>query len=370
MVITKTNKKMMTEAVYIHIPFCRQICSYCDFCKVIKQDKWINNYLDALEKEIKKYYKGDLIKTLYIGGGTPSSLSILQLERLFAILSIFKLDSDAEITFECNCEDLNPELLEFLKDKINRLSIGVQTFNNELIKLLGRKKVNIDNIYLAKKYLDNINIDLMYGFNVSNEILKDDILKIIKLDIPHISTYNLILQEHTKLYISNYIPCNDDTIHEEFINSILCKHGYNHYEISNYAKEGFESKHNLTYWNNKHYYGFGLGASGYINNIRYENTYSLSKYINGENIRDEHVLDLNETLQNEFILGLRKVKGINVNDFKEKYGFDILDILVVKKLLDDGKLILEKSNIFINPKYLYLSNEILVDFVDCDLVKK
>ena len=125
--------------------------------------------------------------------------------------------------------------------------------------------------------------------------------------------------------------------------------------------------HNLTYWNNGHYYGFGLGASGYIDNIRYENTHNLSKYISGENIRDEYTLDLNETLQNEFILGFRKIKGINKTEFKEKYGFDILDILVVRKLLDEGKLILEDSNVFINPKYLYLSNEILVNFIDCDI---
>lgn len=357
----------MTEAVYIHIPFCRQICSYCDFCKVIKHDKWINDYLNALELEINKYYQGELIKTLYIGGGTPSSLSILELERLFKILSVFKLDNNCEITFECNCEDLNLELFEFLKDKINRLSIGVQTFDNELIKLLDRKSADIDNIYLAKKYFDNINIDLMYGFNVSNDVLKNDILKILELDIPHISTYNLILEEHTKLYISGYKPCNDDDSCETFINDILVKNGYNHYEISNYAKERYESKHNLTYWNNGHYYGFGLGASGYIDNIRYENTHNLSKYISGENIRDEYTLDLNETLQNEFILGFRKIKGINKTEFKEKYGFDILDILVVRKLLDEGKLILEDSNVFINPKYLYLSNEILVNFIDCDI---
>ncbi len=357
----------MTEAVYIHIPFCRQICSYCDFCKVIKSDKWVNSYLDALEKEINDSYKGELIKTLYIGGGTPSSLSILELEKLFEILSVFNLDVNCEITFECNCEDLNLELLEFLKDKINRLSVGVQTFNDELIKLLGRKEVNIDNIILAKKYFNNINIDLMYGFNVSSDVLKSDVLKILELDITHISTYNLILEEHTKLYISGYVPCNDDDYHEKFINDILAKNGYEHYEISNYSKKGFESKHNLTYWNNGHYYGFGLGASGYIDNVRYENTHNLSKYISSENIRDEYTLDLNETLQNEFILGFRKISGINRGLFKEKYGFDVLDILIIKDLLDEEKLILEENNICINPKYLYLSNEILVNFIDCDI---
>ena len=135
----------MTKAVYIHIPFCTSICTYCDFPKLIKNDKWISNYLNALEKEIKENYKHETISTLYIGGGTPSALSLKELKQLFTILKIFKLEENAEITFEANSEDLNKEKLSFLKDKINRLSIGVQTFDENLIKLLGRKKVNIDN---------------------------------------------------------------------------------------------------------------------------------------------------------------------------------------------------------------------------------
>ncbi len=357
-------------SVYIHIPFCESICTYCDFCKLLKNDKWIDDYLIALKKEVESNYKGEKLKTLYIGGGTPSSLSIKQLEKLFDILKVFKLSKNAEITFESNAHDLTLEKLEFLKDKINRLSIGVQTFNNELIKVLGRKEADINNIILAKKYFDNINIDLMYGFNEENiDILKKDLETILKLDIPHISTYSLILEKHTRLYIEGYKILNENTCYEEIINNVLKKYGYNHYEISNYAKKGYESRHNQVYWNNQNYYGFGLGASGYIGNIRYDNTKSLNKYLRGEYLFSSHKLDLEETLENEFILGFRKIKGINKNDFYQKYHFNVSDIPLIKELIKQKLIIQDKKNIFINPKYLYLSNEILIKFINTNLLE-
>lgn len=361
----------MTKAVYIHIPFCENICSYCDFCKLHKNEKWITDYLEELYKEIKQNYKGETIKTLYIGGGTPSSLNIKQLEKLFEILKIFNLDKNPEITLEANIEDLTKEKLEFLKIKINRLSIGVQTFNEELLKILDRKPVNIENIKLAKKYFKNINADLMYNFNEeTKDILKEDIETLLKLEIPHISTYSLILEPHTKLYIKNYQIKNEDTKNEEYINKILKENNYNHYEISNYAKEGYESKHNLTYWNNEPYYGFGLGASGYINNERYENTKNITKYLKGNYKETKHILDQNETMQNEFILGFRKTKGINKQQFKQKYNIDIKDLEIVKKLLNKKQIIEDKNQIYINPKYLYYSNEILINFIDIHFHKQ
>lgn len=361
----------MTKAVYIHIPFCENICSYCDFCKLHKNEKWITDYLEELYKEIKQNYKGETIKTLYIGGGTPSCLNIKQLEKLFEILKIFNLDKNPEITLEANVEDLTKEKLEFLKNKINRLSIGIQTFNEKLLKLLDRKPVNIENIKLAKKYFKNINADLMYNFNEeTKDILKEDIETLLKLEIPHISTYSLILEPHTKLYIKKYQIKNEDTNNEEYINKILKENNYNHYEISNYAKEGYESKHNLTYWNNEPYYGFGLGASGYINNERYENTKNITKYLKGNYKETKHILDQNETMQNEFILGFRKTKGINKQKFKQKYNIDIKDLEIVKKLLNKKQIIEDKNQIYINPKYLYYSNEILINFIDIHFHKQ
>lgn len=359
----------MTTSVYIHIPFCKSICTYCDFCKLYKNDKWVDKYLNALEKEIKINYQTETIKTLYFGGGTPSSLTIKQLKRLFEITSILNLDSNCEISFECNVEDLTKEKLEFLKTKVNRLSIGVQSFNPKILKILGRPNVNINNIILAKQYFDNINIDIMYGFKEQTlEDLKKDIKTFLSLDIPHLSAYSLILEPHTKLYIDNYELDEDDTSKDELLNKILKENDYNHYEISNYAKESKESKHNLTYWNNEHYYGFGLGASGYIENIRYENTRNLNKYLNGDYRHEINKLNQNEILQNEFLLGFRKLDGINKKEFYKKYGFNILEIEPLHNLIDKGFLI-NGDNIYINPKYLYLSNEILINFIDVNLHK-
>jgi len=350
-------------SVYIHIPFCTNICTYCDFPKFYKNNEFTKKYLIELKKEINRYYKGEKVKTLYFGGGTPSSLNLEELETLFEIIKVFNLDKNVEITFECNPEDLIEEKLNFLKNKVNRLSIGVQSFNPKFLKLLGRKKVNIENIILAKKYFNNINIDLMYGFNKQKkEDLKKDIATVLKLDIPHISAYSLILEKNTKLYIDGY-KIKEDDILDKFLKKELSK-TFNHYEISNYAKEGYESKHNLTYWNNEHYYGFGLGASGYIDNLRYDNTRSLNKYLDGNYRLEENILDKNETLQNEFILGFRKINGINKKTFKQKYNFDIKDIKIIRNLLDKKQLLENETNIYINPKYIYLSNELLLNFLE------
>ena len=352
-------------SIYIHIPFCSSICTYCDFCKLLKNEKWINEYLDALMQEIQEKYNKEKVKTIYIGGGTPSSLSLENLKKLFNILKIFNLDNQCEITFETNSEDLTIEKINFLKKHINRLSIGIQTFDKNTIKTLNRK-LNIDNVKLAFKNFDNINIDLMYGFqNQSIENLKQDLKKIIKLNPTHISAYCLILEPNTKLYIDNYNPVDDDKERQmyDLIVETLKENNYIQYELSNFSKKGYKSKHNLTYWNNNNYYGFGLGASGYINNVRYENTRSLNKYLKGNYIKEKHELSLKENVQNEFILGLRKLEGINKDKFYKKYKINVKDIEHVKKLLSQNLLIENKENIYINPKYLYISNEILLNFI-------
>lgn len=358
-------------SIYIHIPFCSSICTYCDFCKVLKNKKWIKEYLDALEKEIKQKYHGEYVKTLYIGGGTPSSLNLEDLKRLFNILKIFKIDQNTEITFETNSEDLTPTKIEFLKKHINRLSIGIQTFNKDLLQHLNRK-LNLENLKHAFKEFNNINIDLMYGFqNQSINALKEDLNKIIKLNPNHISTYCLILEPNTKLYIDHYKPLEDDierTMYDLIVKT-LQENNYEQYELSNFAKKGYQSKHNLVYWNNQHYYGFGLGSSGYINNVRYENTRSLNKYIKGNYILDTHNLSLDETIQNEFILGLRKIEGINKQAFYEKYKLNLDEIPIIQELVAKKLLISNTKNIHINPQYLYTSNEVLLNFIDFTLHK-
>ena len=354
-------------SVYIHIPFCDNICSYCDFCKVFYNSKLVDDYLNALHNEINLNYKGEVIDTIYIGGGTPSSLSLEQLSILFDIIKVFKLNNDYEFTFECNIENIDFDKLKFLYDNgVNRLSIGVQTFNEKFLKFLNRNHTSdmvVSKIDMAKNIgFNNINIDLIYA--IPGETLDDlnhDIDMFLSLDINHISTYSLILEEHTKLYVDGVSNIDEDM--DRSMYELICNRlsDFNHYEISNFGKPGYESKHNLVYWNNKHYYGFGCGASGYVENVRYDNTRSLNKYINGDYRLSEEVLDRNTIIENEFILGLRKINGINICDFNKKYGNIFND--VVNRLILEGKLINDGSNIYINPDYIYVSNSILVDFM-------
>jgi len=361
----------MIKTVYIHIPFCTHICTYCDFCKVLYNEKWIKEYLRALKKEIHKKYKGEKISSIYIGGGTPSALEIEDLKELFDIISSFNLNKKIEFTIECNTEDLTKEKLElFKKNNINRLSIGIQTFDEKHLKTLNRS-LNLNNLKLAFEMFDNINLDLMYALpNQKLCELKEDIKKVLELKPKHISLYSLIIEENTVLYINKTKEVEDEIQRKmyDYICKIFKEYGYNHYEISNFAKTDYESKHNLVYWNNEKYYGFGLGASGYIENIRYENTRNFNKYIDGNYVLDEENIDLNRKIEDEFMLGLRKVNGINKKDFYKKYNFDIKNIEIVKNLLDKKVLFETKENVFINPKYIYVSNEILEKFINYDLL--
>jgi putative oxygen-independent coproporphyrinogen III oxidase len=359
------------KSVYIHIPFCSNICTYCDFCKIIYNEKMVNDYLVMLDKEIKFNYDKEKIKTLYIGGGTPSSLNILQLKKLFKIIKNFNFNNDIEFTFECNIENVTEEKLKFLKEnKVNRLSIGVETFNDKYLKLLGRNHTKEDvneKMKYINKYFDNINIDLMYAFeNQTLKELDDDIKEVLSLNPKHISLYSLIIEPHTKLYLEKFKNVNEEIDSEMFYNikKVLEKKEYKHYEISNFSKDGYESKHNLTYWNNLEYYGFGAGASGYIDSVRYDNTRSAFNYLKGiTKISEEKQTEI-EKLENEFILAFRKIDGINKENFKEKYKIDIKEIYTVKKLIKENKLLENQENIYINPKYLYVMNEILIEFLE------
>jgi len=349
------------ESIYIHIPFCKNICSYCDFCKIYYHEALANKYLDALHNEIVKNYKKEPIKTLYIGGGTPSSLNIKQLKKLFAIIKQINLTNDFEFTFELNPEDLTEEKLQLLKqNKVNRISIGIQTFNPKYLKLLGRShtiKQLKEGIKLMKKLgFANINLDLIYGLpGQSFKEFKKDIKILLSLKPTHISTYSLILEPHTILYINNAKSIDEDLEYKmyQYIGRKLKKKKFIHYEISNFAKEGFTSKHNLNYWNNNEYYGFGLGAHGFTSGIRYENTRSINNYLKGKYLLKKHKLSKQENMENELILGLRKIKGISIEGFKEKFNQDIDKVFKVDLLKK------ENGNYSLYLKDLYIMNEIL-----------
>ncbi len=355
------------RGVYIHIPFCKSICSYCDFCKFLHNDTWANIYLDYLSKEIDEYYEGDTIKTIYIGGGTPSSLSLDNLNKLFNIIKKFKLNNEIEFTFECNINDINSDLLLLLKENnVNRLSIGVESFNKNNLKFLNRKHTKEEifkNISLCKTYgFDNINVDLIYALPIENlSTLRKDLSYMLKLDIEHISTYSLIIEEHTILYNNRVKSIEEELDYKmyKYICKKLHKKAYNHYEVSNFAKKGKESKHNLIYWCNEEYYGFGLGASGYINNMRYENTRNFNKYLKGEFRFQELLVSNQEEIENELILGLRKLEGVNIEKFKLKYDKDIFDVFKLDEALEKGYLRLENGYLFIPEDKIYVMNEII-----------
>lgn len=357
-------------SIYIHIPFCNNICSYCDFCKVFYNKKYINSYLDNLEKEIKERYNGEVVNTIYIGGGTPSCLSLDELKKLFNIIKIFKLDDNIEFTIECNIESITYDKLVIMKENgINRISIGVESFNDEIIKLLGRKhnKIEVFNkINIVKEFFNNINIDLIYAAYDDINILKDDIKCFLELDIPHISLYSLIIEDNTKLKIYGFENIDEDIDFEmyKFIENTLEKNDYVHYEISNYARIGYESKHNMVYWNNDYYYGFGLSSTSFINNERRVNTRNLSKYLDGDYFGYSNFEDEDERMENEIMLGLRKLSGVNLNFFKKKYNKDLKEVFNIEHLIRDGYLEVEDNYLKINKKYIYVSNEILVKLFD------
>lgn len=353
-------------SIYIHIPFCKNICTYCDFCKMYYNKKYIDNYLEKLKEEIKERYKDEKIKTIFIGGGTPTSLDKDELTKLLEITKIFNTEKEIEFTIESNVESLDEDKLKIMKEYgVNRLSIGIQSFDNNIIKILGRthtKEEIYEKVKLAKKYFNNINIDLIYAVTDDIEIIKKDLEEFLKLDIPHISTYSLIIEDKTILKINNYQNIDEDIDYKMYkiIEETLEDNNYIHYEVSNYAKKGFESKHNLVYWNNEEYYGFGLGSTSYINNIRIANTKNLNKYLNRIYLDEEEYEDEEVRIENEIMLGLRKLSGINLDTFKEKYKIDLEEKYNIKSLIKDKYLIKEDNHIKINKEYIYISNEILL----------
>ena len=353
--------------VYIHIPFCKHICSYCDFCKMFYNKKIANEYLDSLKNEIEEFYQNEEISTLYIGGGTPSSLDYDLLDKLFDILKVFKLNDNAEFTFECNPDDINEFLVKKLvSNGVNRISIGIESFNSEKLKFMERNadfddirtKMNLLRYYGIK----NINVDLIYGIpNESLDILKKDIKDILKLNPSHISTYSLIIEPHTKIGINNVQNIDEDLEAKmyEYICKKLKQKGFIHYEVSNFALKGCESKHNLAYWNNEEYYGFGLGASGYMDGFRYDNTKNIKEYTNGKYHINNALLSKQEIMEYEVMLGLRKMEGINLQEFFDKYDVNMQEVFPIKPLVRNKDLIYKNGYIYINPEKIYVMNEIL-----------
>lgn len=324
----KTNK---ANSLYIHIPFCESICDYCDFAKLQYFHIFADQYLVALEEELKKRVDNKELKTIYIGGGTPTSLDDEQFERLLKMVLPYSKCVD-EYTIEANPESLTLSKIKLMrKYGVNRLSIGVESTDDKILTSINRKHTFADvkkALKLARENeIDNINLDLIIGLpNVSEKMLEKDIRNILSLNPDHISCYSLTVHEHTVFHINGIEEPVEQFAYESYkhINEILSEHGFEHYEVSNWAKPGKESKHNLTYWNNERYYGIGLAASGYLDNIRYKNTTNFNKYISFKNEIEQEIVAEKDEIEYEIMLRLRT-----------KYGLDISKLNLNKKIIDE-----------------------------------
>lgn len=376
--------------LYVHIPFCMSKCSYCDFCSFDNKIDKKQEYLEMLKKEIRLYSdicKDYILKTIFIGGGTPTILEAHELEGLIEeIKENFEIKKDAEITIEANPGTLDINKLKALKKSgVNRLSIGLQSANDRTLKLIGRIHTFEEfkkNVQDAKKVgFTNINADIMFSLpNESLEDVKRTIDEVLKLDITHISTYSLIIEEGTRMYNmmqddDKYVFPDEDTDREiyYYICDRLKEEGYHQYEISNFAKPGFESKHNIIYWKAEEYLGLGLAAHSYFNDYRFSNVIDINRYIS--KLRDENkVTYLNgkkekqtkEDKISEFMfLGLRMLDGINTDEFKEKFGMTIDEVYgpILSEMVEDKMLEREDNIIRLTRQGIDVSNVLFAEFM-------
>mgnify|MGYP003314719463 CR=1 FL=1 len=316
------------NSLYIHIPFCEHICFYCDFPKLLLRSGYEKKYLDALLSELKAQKINHKLKTIYIGGGTPSCVDLTPLLKALQKY----ITSDTEFTIEANVLNINKELLmTYKKYHVNRISLGLQAMNDSLLKVLGRrhtKEMAINKIKLIKRYIKNVNVDLIYGFKeLTNRLLKEELKDYLSLDVNHISTYSLEIHKGTKFYNEKRKEVDPSLMREQFdiIYQTLSKHGYHRYETSNFARKGFEAKHNLTYWKDEPYYGIGLGAASYIGNYRYKNTLNMLTYLNKKYVDEKEKVTLEDDKKYYLMLNLRLTEGINLKAYASRFKINLVE---------------------------------------------
>lgn len=362
------------KGLYVHIPFCESICHYCDFVKrVPKNQEMIDTYLTSLVEEIKSYqHHFKTIETIYIGGGTPSMLTVEQLTVLFEALKEIKPD---EYTIEVNPESYTKEKgLLFKEYGINRISLGVQTFNDELLHYLNRKhtKTHIFDVVKHVKSLDieRISVDLIYAIpGQTMEMLSYDLDQIDALDITHVSCYSLILEEKTYFYhqylkgLFHEMDQDMEATMYQYVIDRLKSQGFEHYEISNYAKQGHYSAHNLLYWTLGEYIGVGLGAHGFVDGYRTYNQRRLPEYLNSwMDHKDYQTKEM--LLQDELIFGLRKMDGVSIAYIEKTYGIDLFKSYPkLEEKIDFGLIKIEEGRLKLTDKGIFLGNQVFMVFI-------
>ena len=372
---------MENIGIYVHIPFCVRKCYYCDFISYPNKLEKQKEYVQKLKQEIEQRSKNikNYVDTIYIGGGTPS---IINLEYITEILNCirenYKVKKNAEITIEVNPGTVTEEKLqEFKSAGINRLSIGLQSTKDRLLEEIGRIHNYEDflNTYKTAKKVGfrNINVDLMIGLpEQSLQDVEDSLEEIVKLNPKHVSVYSLILEENTKLEVFvklGKFDLPDEELERQMywkVKEVLEQNGYEHYEISNFAKKGYKSKHNYNCWKQHSYLGFGVAASSYYNNIRYSNTDNLEEYLKDSSKKNiEEKQSLEDTKKEYMMLGLRTLEGIDISEFKQKFGENPLYLFrkELDKLVKENLLEIDLNNIKLTSKGLDLANLIWEEFV-------
>ncbi|MCI8444795.1 MAG: oxygen-independent coproporphyrinogen III oxidase [Clostridia bacterium] len=371
--------------IYIHIPFCKQKCYYCDFISYANQCEEISPYIEALVKEIESFdFSNYQVTSIYIGGGTPSYLESQSIQQILAKLQA-KIDfKEVEITIEVNPGTVTEEKLKDYKEAgINRISIGLQSTEDRLLKQMGRIHTYedfSDTYHLAQEIgFQNINVDLMLGLpNQTIEDLKRSLTKVVNLNPNHISIYSLIVEEKTKM--AKLLEEGKLVLPEEeqerrmywYVKDFLELKGYEHYEISNFAKKGKESKHNSNCWNQEEYIGFGVAAHSYLNRIRFRNLSNIKKYIQNiqtnqprKNIKIEEEQTLEEQKNEFMMLGFRKLEGVNIAKFKEKFVDNPIFLYRNKlnQLAKDGLIEIDLNYIRLTKKGLDLANLVFEEFI-------
>lgn len=394
---------MQNFGIYIHIPFCQRKCKYCDFtsfdkCDENEKKKYIECLINeitcrgtmhrALTQNVQLTLSNDIqtITTIYIGGGTPSILPPEDIKKILDVIKKkFKIDENAEITIEVNPGTVDEEKLQKYREiGINRLSIGLQSTNDRLLELLGRihKYEDFLKVYqMARKAgFENINVDLMLGLPTqSMQELEESVKKVIELSPEHISIYSLILEEGTeleKLILNKKLEMIPEELERKMYwktKKMLQKNGYKHYEIANFAKEGYESKHNLSCWNQDEYIGFGLGAHSYMNKTRFSNSDNLEEYIKNieNNEFDKNVIlqEKEQTFEEEakeyMMLNLRKINGVSISKFEQKFQIHPLFYFrfEISKLEEEGLIEVDLDEIRLTKKGLDLANLVFEEFV-------
>ena len=387
---------MKNIGIYLHIPFCKKKCYYCDFVSYCNEENNINTYIECMQKEIEfkslelnKFSKNNIeqfeINTIYIGGGTPSFIDSKYISKILKkIKEYFTVKKDCEITIEVNPDSVSlKKLIEYKNSGINRISIGLQSTKNKLLKEIGRVhnfeqfKQAYNNIKIAG--FKNINIDLMIALpNQTLEDVEESLTEIMSLNPSHISVYSLILEDETKLFKEvkkGNLKLPDDELERKMywnVKKSLEKNGFMQYEISNFSKPEKESKHNLNCWNQDEYLGIGVSAHSFFNNIRFSNTINLNDYI--KNIQNDkytknqtihEILSLDERKKEFMILGLRKIKGIEIKKFKEKFGENPIYIFrnQINKLVNENLIEIDGDFIRLTNKGLDLANIVWEEFI-------